>query len=125
MTVEDEVGAVVRDRLGEATRAEEGEDARRLALEGRGRRRVVKQGNAQVAARDPREAALERLDLSPALRVHLAQERLAEVRQERSLEAADEALGPGDPDLDPAHATGCRLALEQSDPALGEHHAEL
>ena len=58
----------------------------------------MEQDDAQVAVDDLLEAGRERFDLGGRLRVQLAEQRLAEVRQRRAGEAADEALRPGDAD---------------------------
>ena len=55
--------------------------------------------DAPVAAGDRLEPGLERVDLARRLRVHLAQERLAEVGSSAP-EAADEALPPDDAELE-------------------------
>ena len=68
-----------------------------------------------VAAGDLLEAALERFDLERRLPVDLTQRRLAEVRDLGAGEAADEALRPGDPDLDIADLENDMASVEDDD----------
>ena len=76
----------------------------------------MEEDEAPVAPRDRLEALLQCRDLPGRLRVDLAEQRLAEVGDLRAREAADEALRPGDADLDPSE-------LEHEVIALEDHHA--
>ena len=51
--------------------------------------------------RDRAQAVADRLHLGRRLGVHLAEQRLAEVRERRAGEAADEALDADHPELKP------------------------
>ena len=64
----------------------------------------MEEDEAPVAAGDLLEPLLECVDLPRGLGVHLAEQRLAEVGDLGAGEAADEALRPGDPDLDARRA---------------------
>ena len=80
--------------IGPASRPdpEERPDRLRLADDRVRDRRVVEEHDALVAARDRLEPLLERLDLEPTSRGRSGGERLAEVRDLRARESADEAL---------------------------------
>ena len=80
-----------------------------------GDRGVVEEDDGLVAAGDLLEPALERFHLERRLPVDLTQRRLAEVRDLGAGEAADEALRPGDPDLDIADLENDMASLEDDD----------
>ena len=123
--VEDEVGPVGADRPCQAAGAEEGPDRLGLADQGPGHRRVVHEHDPPVAARDRLQARPERVDLDRRLPVHLAQQRLAEVRNLRAGEAADEPLAADDADVGPVEVEDERLALERPHARGGEHGDDL
>ena len=118
VAVQHERRLVLGDRGGEPVGAEERLDPRRLADERRVRRRVVQQHDPHRAQRDRAQAALQRLDVARGLGVDLAQQRLAEVRQVRAGEAADEALHADDADLDAGALAGAVVAVEHVTPPL-------
>jgi putative nucleotidyltransferase-like protein len=97
VSVEDDVRAMLGDGPCEAVASEERPDPGWLAFEGRGRRGVVEQDDAVLAAGDGVEPVVQGLDFVGRLRVHRTQARLAEVREGRVGEAAHEALRADDP----------------------------
>ena len=88
-------------------------------------RRVVQQhdrgSRSAATACSPRRGRRPRGGLG----VDRAQQRLAEVRQVRAGEAADEALEPDDPDLDAVDADRHALAFEHGDPRVLEDRRDL
>ena len=125
VAVDDEVGPVGADRAREPPRAEERPDRLGLADERVRDRRVVEEHDALVTAVDLDEAALERLHLERRLGVDLAHHRLAEVRDLRAREAADEALRAHDPDLEIADLEDHVVAVEDDDAALPQDVLQL
>src|SRR4051794_2882775 len=109
----------------EAVGAEEGPDVAALALERLRRGRVVQEHDPERAQRDLPQAGVDRVDLAHALRVDLAQQRLAEVGHVRAGEAADEALAADDADLGPGHVEDPVVAVEHVDAAVGERRRHL
>src|SRR5580765_5007056 len=85
----------------------------------------MEEDDAELTPGDLLERAFERSDVLARLRVHAAQERLAEVGQRAPGEAADEALRPGDPERGPVDGDGRPRALEHDDPRLLEDRSEL
>jgi hypothetical protein len=125
VAVEDDVGAVLGDRSGEAVRAEEGQDPGWLALERCARRRVVEERDPHMARRDLLERAAEALHLLGRLGVDAAKRRLAEVGERRVGETPDEALGARDPDRRLPHLDHGRRPIEHADPASAQRLDEL
>ena len=72
---------MLEDRRRQPVAAEEGPDADRLALQRVGRRRVVQEHDPERAHRDRAQALVEGGDVGCCGGVHLAQLRLAEVRE--------------------------------------------
>ena len=125
MAVEHEVGPVGADRTGEPARAEERPDALRLADERLGDRGVVEEDDPAMAAGDRLEALLERGNLVAGLLVEPAEERLAEVGDLGTREAADETLAADDADLDPLDLDHGVRAVEHDDPRVLERRRQL
>ena len=100
-------------------------DALGLALERLRDRRVVEEHDPDVAVDDVHAARGDRLRLGGRLGVHLAQERLAEVGQHRAGEAADEALAPTMPTLEPPATAAVRAPSSTRMPAAASTLREL
>jgi Uncharacterised nucleotidyltransferase len=125
MAMQDEIGRVLGDRAREPIAAEKGPDSARLALEGRARRRVMKQDDTQRAGRHLLETPLQSRHLRARLRIDGAEDGLAEIRQRRVGEAPDEALRPDDPDAGPVQLADRPPAIEDRDSPVLEHADDL
>src|SRR4051794_32387592 len=125
VAVEHEVRLVLADGRRDAVVAEHRPDRLGLAYERLLARRVVQQRDADLAVRDRAQLAVQRLDVLRRLVIDAAQERLAEVGQVRSREAADEALQPGHPHLEARGDEDRVLPLEDDDPRLAQDRADL
>src|SRR5918999_6090473 len=117
VAVQDEVRSLIRDRLLKAFTAEEDADRLRLAFDRGQSRRVVEEDDPDVAAGDLAQPAVDGGHLGARLGVDTAEQRLAEVGEQRPSEAADEPLRPDDPDLAPADLADLGCPLEHVDSA--------
>jgi predicted nucleotidyltransferase len=122
--VQREIRPEFGDRRGEALAAEERPDPLGLSVQRVRRRRVVEEHDPQTAVRDLLQAALEGGDLLPGLRVHPAEERLAEVGQRRARKATDEALGTRDADKSSADVADVRVTVEDDHAAVGDDRGD-
>src|SRR5581483_12212483 len=96
-----------------------------LALDRCPDRRVVQQHDSQVAVHDLLQASGNRLRLARRLGVHLAQQRLAEVRENRAGEAADEALRADDAEIEVTDLARAPRAVEDVDAGVRDDGGEL
>jgi hypothetical protein len=111
---------VLDDRRSHSVSSEKYPDSLRLASERGVGRRVVQQDDPHGAVGHGTQASIDRIDLGGGFRIHLPQERLAEVGEVRACEAADEPLRSHDPDLHPVDLTDRRPSLEHRDAALDQ-----
>jgi Uncharacterised nucleotidyltransferase len=125
VAVENEVGPMCGNRRGQSVGSEEGPDDLGLADERRGRGRVVKEHDAQVAGLDRSQSLLEGCNVRGGLGVHLPEQRLPEIGQLRVRKAPHEPLGPDDADGLRANLDGLPAALQHDDSRLGEHVDDL
>jgi Nucleotidyl transferase of unknown function (DUF2204) len=123
--VQHEIGAVLGDRGRQPVAAEHHVDALRLAFDSRLNRRVVQQDDPQVAVHDLLQPLPDRGRVVGGLRIHLAQQRLAEVRQCRAGKAADEAFRPDDAELELADHARAMRPLEHVHARLLDDRAQL
>jgi Nucleotidyl transferase of unknown function (DUF2204) len=125
MAVEDGIRPVRADRAREPPRAEECPDALRLADERLRHRRVVEEHEPSLAPCDRLQPGLHGLDLPGRLGVHLAQQRLPEVRDLRAREPAHEPLRADHPHLEPCDLENGVAAVEHDDARLREGRRDL
>ena len=86
---------------------------------------VVEQDEPSVAAGDSFQPGFERLDLLRRLGIDLAEQPLAEVRDLRTREAADEALRPDHADLHPGHLEDDVSPVEDDDARVLERGGDI
>ena len=72
----------------------------------------MEEHDPKVAVHDRLQALRDRLRLARRLRVHVAHQRLAEVRQRRAGKASDEALCADDAELETGDLAGATRAVE-------------
>lgn len=125
VAMEDDVGAVLRDRRCEAVAAEIRPDPLRFSVQRVGRRRVVEQHDPDGTVRDLLETGADGFDLGARLGVDLPQERLAEVGQLRAGEPTHEALRAYDANLLAADLHNYRVAVEHVDARKVQHAGNL
>jgi hypothetical protein len=125
VAVEHDVGPVLRNRRREPVAAEIRPDPLGLAVQRVGRRGVVQQHDADGTVRDRLQPQPDRVDLRACLRVHTPEEGLAEVRQRRAGEAADEPFCADDADLAAVELERGGRAVEHVHAGVAQHRRDL